>query len=382
MRLHIKGGALSAAAAWAARIAPSNPAGNPVMGGVLLDTGDKGLTLAATDFDTFGTAAAEATIGEPGRAMVSARLLASVAKTLRADDEVSLETGARGVELRVKRYKASLPVLDIEDWARWPEIGEPVGTIGAAALSRGLSRVLPAASKDPVMGAMTGIEFTFAGPLTLAATDGYRVAAAELSWQATLDMLPHSITVPSALLNTMRDALEDGTGGVTLYSDGSTITLATGQHRVTGRLIGGKFVNWSQLMIQKETATTVTVDADTLARAVKQVSAANEDKKDNLQLRLSLAADGIAVALADDPDAAGDVIEHEAFEGEPITIGVSSQYLRDALACADSPAVLLRLPESPAKSFLLLPADEQGKPINDGYQHLLVITRIRELVAA
>lgn len=380
MRLHISGGALNTAAAWAARIAPSNPAGNPIMGGVLLDAGDIDLELRATDFDTFGSATAEATIGEPGKTVVSARLLAAIAKTLRADDEVSLETSDRGVELRVKRYKASLPVMDVEDWAHWPEHGEPIGTISATALSRGLARVLPAVSEDGTLPVLTGVEFAFADTLTLAATDKYRVAAAELPWQPTLETTPHALTIPSALLATMCDAIEIGGGDVTIYSDGNTVTLATARHRVTGRLIDGAFVKWQRLMEQKETSTTVTVDVDTLSRAVKQVSAAIEGKKDTL--RLSLAADGIGVALVENPDAAGDIVEPEVFDGDPITIGVSCRYLRDALGCVDSPMALLRLQVDPTKPFLLFPADENGKAIEDGYQHLLIATRIRELVAA
>jgi DNA polymerase-3 subunit beta len=381
VKLTIQGGALSAAAAWAARIAPSNPAGAPIMGGVLLDA-DKQLALSATDFDTFGSVTTGAEISGPGKAVVSARLLAAIAKTLRADDQVVLETNSRGVELRVKRYKASLPVLGVEDWARWPEIGDPIGTIPASALARGLARVLPAVSEDNALPAMTGVEFGFADTLTLAATDKYRVAAAELSWQPTLELPPSALTVPSALLAVMRDVLEDDGGDVSLATDSNTVTLTTAQHRVTGRLIDGSFPKWQRLMVQPAPATTVTASVTALGRAVKQVSAAVEGKAD--KLRLEFTEDGIGVALADDPDSSSDIIEPEGFifTGEPLVIGVSGRYLRDALACVDAPMVQLRLSADPTAPFLLFAADEDGKLAADGYQHLLIALRLRELVAA
>jgi DNA polymerase III subunit beta len=382
MKLTIQGGALNTAAAWAARIAPSNPAGAPIMGGVLLDANDQ-LRLSSTDFDTFGSVTTEANIGKPGKVVVSARLLSAIAKTLRADDQVSLETVARGVELRVKRYKASLPVLDVADWPRWPEIGDPIGTIPAGVLARGLARVLPAVSEDNTLPVLTGVEFGFSDTLTLAATDKYRVAAAELSWQPSLESPPSSLTVPSTPLATMRDVIEDDGDDVTLYNDGNTVTLATTRHQVTGRLIDGAFQKWQPLMAQPAPATTVTVNVTALGRAVKQVSAAVEGKKAD-QLRLEFTKDGIGVALAADPDSSSDIVEPGdfTFDGEPIVIGVSHHYLRDALACIDAPMAQLRLNADPTKPFLLYAAGEDGKLLADGYRHLVVATRLRELVAA
>lgn len=382
MLLTISGGALNTAAAWAARIAPSNPAGAAIMGGVLLDAGDHGLELRATDFDTFGSVTTDAQTSEPGKAVVSARLLAAIAKTLGAGDQATLETGARGLELRVKRYKASLPLMNIDDWPKWPDIGDPIGTIEASGLSRALSRVLPAASDDGTLPILTGVEFTFADTLTMAATDKYRIAAAELPWQPTLDSPSRSLTIPSLLLATMRDAIDNATADVTVYSDGNTVTLSGGRHRITGRLIDGKFVAWRSLMKQPEPATVTTVNVVALARAVKQVSAAVEGKAD--QLRLGFTPDGIEVALAADPDSSNDLVEPSdfTFTGQPITIGVSCHYLRDALTCIDAPKVELRLNADPTKPFLLHAVDKDGNLLGDGYRHLLIATRLKELVAA
>jgi DNA polymerase-3 subunit beta len=383
VKLSITGAALNTGASWAARIAPSNPAGAPIMGGVLLDADEAGLEFRATDFDTFGNTSADAQVGEPGKAVVSARLLASIAKTLRGDDQVTLETGPRGVELRVKRYKASLPVLGLDDWAKWPAVGDPIGTIPAPALSRGLARVLPAASDDGTLPVLTGVEFAFGDTLTLAATDKYRIAAADLPWQPTIEVAPQALTIPSPLLATMRDAIESDGGDVTLYSDGNTVTLATRGHRVTGRLIDGAFVKWQRLMKQAPPATTVTVSVTALGRAVKQVSAAVEGKQGD-QLRLEITETGIEVALAADPESSSDIVEPGDFNfaGKPIAIGVSCRYLRDALACVDAPMVELRLAVDPTRPFLMFAAGEDGTLLADGYRHLLIATRLRELVAA
>lgn len=389
MKLTITGGALNTAASWAARIAPApKTIAISILTYVLLDTVGQNLDFRSTDYDTFGIATVDAQIEEPGKVAVPAHLLADIAKTLRANDEVRLdeivlENGARKVELRVRRYKARLPVMGLADWPSWPEIGNPIGTIPGGALARGLARVLPAVSEDNTLPVLTGVEFGFADTLTLAATDKYRVAAAEVAWQPTLESPPSSLTVPSTLLATMRDVAEDDGGDVTLYGDGNTVTLATARHQVTGRLIDGAYVKWRTLMAQSAPATTVIVNVAALGRAVKQVSAAVEGNKTD-QLRLEFTEDGIGVALAADPDSSSDIVEPGdfTFTGEPIVIGVSHHYLRDALACVDSPMAQLRLNADPTKPFLLYAAGEDGKLLADGYQHLVIATRLRELVAA
>lgn len=381
MKLTISGAALNTAASWAARITPVKPA-VPVNACVLINAGPHGLELQASDFDVFGQVSIDAEISEPGQVVVSARWLAGIAKELSSGDKVTINTGGRGVELRVKRYQASWSVMNIEDWPHWPELGDPIGTIPADSLSRGIARVLPAVSNDGTAPVLTGMEFGFADVLTLAATDRFRVATAELSWQPTLEIEPHKLIIPADLLGTMRDVI--GTGDVAIYSDGSMVSIAAGQHRVTGRLIDGKPKNWQALMVQKNTATTVAVEVAALSRAVKRVAAGAEGKID--KLRLTITDGEIEVALSADPGEdtgdAGDMVDLVSFAGEPTTFGVHHSYLRDALACVDSPTAMMRIPESPAGSFLLFAADEQGNQISDGYRHLLVATRLRELVAA
>jgi DNA polymerase III subunit beta len=380
VKLSITGAALDKAAAWAARIAPAKPS-VPVNACVLINAGPHELELQASDFDVFGQVSVDAEVSEPGKVVVSARWLAGIAKELNSGDNVSIETGGRGVELRVKRYQASWSVMNIEDWPHWPELGDPIGTIPADSLSRGIARVLPAVSNDSTVPVLTGMEFGFADVLTLAATDRFRVATAELSWQPTLGIELHKLIVPAGLLGTMRDVI--GSGDVALYSDGSMVSIAAGRHRVTGRLIDGKPKNWQALIVQKNTATTVAVDVAALSRAVKRVAAGAEGKID--KLRLTITEEEVEVALAANPgeDAgdAGDSVELVSFAGEPVTFGVHHSYLRDALACIDSPTAMMRIPESPPKSFLLFAADDQGDQIPDGYRHLLVVTRLQEAVA-
>jgi DNA polymerase-3 subunit beta len=344
----------------------------------MLDAGEV-FQLAASDFDTFGTVEVPATIGEPGRCVVSAYLLASLAKTLRRPtDEVSIETSGKGLSLRSGRLRAGLPEMDAEQWQAFPAPDEHLGTVSAPVLARCLSRVLPVvAPPDGKPEVITGVLLDTTQAAVLVATDRYRIAAAELDWRAT--GATESLVIPAALLEVAGDVMTDG--DVVVYSDGSTITLATGRHRVTGRLHAGEYVPWRSVMDVPESflATVATIDVDDLACAVMQVSSVSTPTAKVPELiRLEIGPDEVGVSLETDTDASGDNgIDLHSITGPPITVGVSHRYLLDALSALGSPKAFLTFTDDPGKQFLCQAADDTGAPLADGYRHLLMTRQLR-----
>ena len=85
MKFRVERDVLADAAAWVARSLPARPP-VPVLGGVLVEatTGPDGDHLAVSGFDYETSARVEfdATVGEPGRVLVSGRLLADITRAL------------------------------------------------------------------------------------------------------------------------------------------------------------------------------------------------------------------------------------------------------------------------------------------------------------
>lgn len=389
MKLSLFAHELSAAASWAARLAPSRPA-IPVLAAVLIEA-DNTLRLSATDFETFATVTVTAaTIGEPGKLAVSAHLLSAVAKTLPATAEVSLESSGKGLSLRCGRLRATLPEVPAEDWPTFPQIGLELGQVASPVLSKALSRVLPVVPPASEAISLTGVLFDrdADGGLTLVGADAPRLAAAPVDWQPTLGDAPaESLIVPASLLRSAGEGVNGGS--VTVHSDGATLTLRTAAHTVTGRLIAGQYKahNWRTLLDTpvSNLATTATVDTAALRQAVEQVAAVREANAKAPELvRLAVTADGIGVSLAG--TAKADVatgegateVDAHSFAGEPITVGVAAQFALDALRCLGSPMATLTFTADATKPFLLTASDEKGALIEDGYRHLIVPRRIAE----
>lgn len=380
MKIQVLGGALHAAAAWAAKLAPIGAA-LPILGGIRLAADDE-LRLSATDFDTFGSVTVASTVLDAGETVVSARLLAAIAKTLRADDEVLIETGVRGIELHCGRSRWVLPELaDVDNWPQFPELGDPIGKIPAEVFARGLARVLPAVSTQTSPPEMTGVSFDVGDALTLTTTDRYRLASVELSWQQVLDSGRRQLIVPVGVLQAAVAAVAGNADDISIHSDGNTVGFAAQRHRMLGRLIAGQYPRWRPIleMPERDAATTVTVDIAALTRAVTQVTAAiKADAKATPVIRMEFTEDGVGVWLGEDSS----YVKVRQWEGRSLTLGVNPQYLLTALALLESPVAVLKFIAAGPKPFLLKPADEHGDVIDDGYGHVVIGMKLAEAQVA
>ncbi|GAA3158108.1 hypothetical protein GCM10020255_039840 [Rhodococcus baikonurensis] len=100
--------------AWVARSLPSRPP-VPVLGGVLLDATEAGLTVSGFDYEVSAQVRVSADVTTAGQALVSGRLLADITKSLpNKPVDVTLE-GTR-VLISCGSAKFSLPTMPVEDY--------------------------------------------------------------------------------------------------------------------------------------------------------------------------------------------------------------------------------------------------------------------------
>jgi len=362
----VTGSDLHAAADWATRIVPARPA-VPQLGGLLIEaTGDE-LSLSAFDFDTAGTVTIPAVVAEDGTALLSARLLAAIAKTVARDVDVTITVDGTTATARCGRSEWSLPTMPAEDFPALPKLAEPVGEVDAEQLRHALARVLPAlhSGNEAALENLAGVKVDgTADGLTLVATDRYRVAVAELDWKLTGE--PIDALVPSDLLEAAARAA--GTGTVSLFCGDSTFGLSTDTHRIVGRQIATRYPDLSKFMpVPGEHAAVINV-AD-LSRAVDEAMVMLDKEP---AVKLSFGADSVEVsAVGDGRRATANAQVHELF-GEPIVVAVNAGYLRTALKLVESDAAAVHFT---SRAVLMLPTDAEGN-IVDGYSHVVMRTRV------
>ena len=135
MKFRVERDVLADAAAWVARSLPARPP-VPVLGGVLVEAtggadGDR-LTVSGFDYETSARVELDATIGDPGRVLVSGRLLADITRALPSKPVDLVVDGSRAT-INCGSSRFSLPTMPVEDYPQLPAMPQLAGTVASGA---------------------------------------------------------------------------------------------------------------------------------------------------------------------------------------------------------------------------------------------------------
>ncbi|MGH3565381.1 MAG: DNA polymerase III subunit beta [Pseudonocardia sp.] len=388
MKFRVERDVLADATAWVARSLPARPS-VPVLGGVLIEASsgpdDDQLTVSGFDYETSARVQLNATIGDPGRVLVSGRLLADITKALPSKPVDLIVDGSRAT-INCGNSRFSLPTMPVEDYPQLPAMPQVAGTVAAEHLAQAVAQVAVAAGRDDTLPMLTGIRLEIDGPrLTLAATDRFRLAVRELEWAPGDDMLTAStaVLIPARTLAEVAKTL-GGTGTISLaLSAGDGMLGVTGGgRRATTRLLDADFPRFRQLIPAEHTSVAV-LEVASLVEAVKRVALVTDRVA---QVRMEFSEDGLRLAAGgDDVGSAEEELPSE-FTGEPLSIAFNPGYLLDAFGALHTeraqltfttpnrPALVRPVPPSPAEDGD--DGEHESPPALPGYLHLLMPVRL------
>lgn len=371
MRFSVERDVLADAVSWAARTLPARPP-VPVLAGLLLDVGPDSITVSGFDYEVSATVTSPAEIVERGRVLVSGRLLADITRSLPAQP-VELATDGSRVILTCGSTRFQLPTLPVEDYPTLPELPATSGTIGADVFASGVSSVAVAAGRDDTLPVLTGVRVEIDGDrLTLAATDRYRLAVREMTWQPGAAGMSAIALVPARTLHETARALTTSAQVTIALATGGAgegmVGFAGGDRRSTTRLLDGEFPKYRALLPSEHSAV-AEVDTALLAEAVKRVSLVAQR---NTPITLAFTAGEVRLeaGAADDARAAESVAA--TLDGDDITIAFNPTFLLDGLGAIDSDVARLSF------TAATKPAVITGKPGEGGddYRYLIMPVRL------
>ncbi|MEE3851900.1 DNA polymerase III subunit beta [Gordonia sp. LSe1-13] len=350
--------------AWVARSLPARPP-VPVLGCVVL-TADEGLEVSGFDYEVSAQESIAAEIAEPGKVLVSGRLLADITKALpNKPVDVSLD-GSR-VAITCGSAKFSLPTMPVEDYPELPESPAVTGTIPAQVFAEAIGQVAVAAGRDDTLPMLTGVRVEIEdNRVVLAATDRFRLAVRELEWQPTGAGTTGAVLVPAKTLSESAKTAGTGTGEISLaFGTGSGIGgegilgILGETKRTTTRLLDAEFPKFRQLLPASHTAV-ATIDSAPLLDAIKRVALVAER---GAQVRMEF-SEGLLVLTAGG-DEAGKAEEElpVQFHGEPLTIAFNPGYLQDGLSAIGVPTVDFGF-TTPSRPAVLRPSSGE-EPVAD-----------------
>ncbi|RJK94707.1 DNA polymerase III subunit beta [Vallicoccus soli] len=343
MKFRVERDVLAEAVAWAARSLPQRPP-VPVLAGLLLEADGSGggtLRLSSFDYEVSARVEVEASVGEDGRALVSGRLLADIARSLPPQPVEFASSGGAGggtkVVVTCGSARFTLLTLPDEEYPALPDMPGAAGTFTGAAFAGAVAQVAVAAGRDDTLPVLTGVRVEIEGDaVTLAATDRYRLAVRTLPWSPAQPDASSVALVPARTLTDTAKALAAADEVVVALAAGSggegLIGFDGAARRTTSRLLDGEFPKYRSLL-PSESSSRATVHTAGLVEAVKRVALVAER---NTPVRLAFTDGEVRLEAGTGDEAQASESLQATLEGDPITIAFNPGYLLDGLGAIDA----------------------------------------------
>jgi len=376
VKFRVERDVLADAVGWAARSLPTRPP-LPVLAGLLVEATDSGLVLSSFDYEVSARVEVDAQISDPGRALVSGRLLAEIVRSL-PDRPIDVVVDDAKVVLTCGSSRFALLTLPVEDYPTLPDLPAAAGTLAGADFATAVATVAVAAGRDDTLPVLTGVRMEFEGDLlTLAATDRYRLAVRELSWTPQLtDASAVALVQARSLAETARSLGDADAVTIALAAGGSGDGLigfegsgGDGRKRTTTRLLDGEFPKYRALL-PSESEAVATLETAAFTESVKRVALVAER---NTPVRLTFGGDELVLEAGTGDEAQATEAMSAGFDGEPLTIAFNPQFLLDGLGAINDPVAQLSFTTATKPAVLTAGSDASA---GASYRYLLMPVRL------
>jgi len=384
VKIRLERDVLAEAVQWAARSLPLRPS-VPILAGLLVRADAEGVTFSSFDYETSAQIHVTAAVADEGQVLISGRLLADISRSLPARP-VDIAADDTKMELICGSARFTLQTLPVADYPSLPSMPEATGTVPSAIFAQAVSQVVVAAGRDELLPVFTGVRVEIEDDtISLLATDRYRMALKELTWNPSKPQISATALVPARVLSETSRSMTAGEEVTLSLSDGGSgdgiIGFEghgpAGERQTTTRLLDGEFPKVRHIM---DTAALMNVRVSTndAIAAAKRVALVAER---NTSLRM-LIGDGFVTleAATGDQAQASEAIEatiDQSGGGDPLVIaaGFNPTYLLDGLGAFDTPYVNFGFtaPSKPCQLTGLATVD--GNPLTD-YRHVIMLMRL------
>jgi DNA polymerase-3 subunit beta len=313
------------------------------LSGVMIAAGEGSRTeLLATDMEIGLRVPLQAEVARPGSAVLPARLLLDVARSLPAESlTMELRAAEQDIELICGPTTFHLRTLRAEDFPTLPSPSSDARVVlPAAAFVQTVSRVARSASRDETRPVLTGILMSASAlELRMVATDSYRLSVKETALESPLEGSLEANVPARALQELVRIAQQAPAETLAVSVGQNQVVFELGDIVLSSRLIDGQFPNYRQLLPESVDHELRLASAE-LTDVVRRISLLAQK---NAPLRLSF-SEGALTISAQTPDV-GEASESipVPFHGEPFEIGFNPEFLRDGLESIDTDELVLKL---------------------------------------
>jgi DNA polymerase-3 subunit beta len=378
VKFRVERDVLAEAVTWVARGLPNRPP-VPVLAGVLIEASDEGtLTLSAFDYEVSAKITVAAEVAESGTVLVLGRLLADISRNLPARP-IDVNTDGNKLHVTCGSSRFSLLMMPADDYPTLPSSPAIAGTIAGDVFTQAVAQVAIAADRGDTLPILTGVRVEIEGDkITLLATDRYRLAMRELTWNPEATDASFVALVPARTLSDTAKAL-GASGSIEIHlgaaDHGSSglsglIGFEAGRRRATTRLLDGDYPKVTSIFPSSAETESV-IETIALVEAVKRVALVAER---NTPVRLRFTEGQVSIEAGNGDDAQASEAVEAVLTGPEIEIAFNPQFLLDGLGAVGTAYCRLSFTQSGRPAVLSGQAKVDGEA-DTSYRYVLMPVR-------
>ena len=330
----------------------------PILAHVLLSAQDGKLTMTATDLEVELRAHVEVDVEVAGEITVPGRKLYDICRALPDGAVIALSLSSGRATLKAGRSRFTLSTLRSADFPVVEEVTvQQTLKLARQDFKRLLEKTQFSMAQQDVRYYLNGLLLETEGTtLRAVATDGHRLALAEITMQAAADSGGQVIVPRKGVLELMR--LIDGEGELEITLGANHIRVEADDIRFTSKLIDGRFPDYDRVVPQ-DPGNVIQADRASLRAGLQRAAILSNEKYRGVRLALE---ENRVTMQANNPEQEEAEEELEVtYGGDPMEIGFNVNYLLDALAAVDADEVELGVSDPNSSCLIKAPGDQESR---------------------
>ena len=325
----------------------------PILSNVLIEAGEDGIRLMATDLDLQINETVEANVTEPGSTTVPAHTFFDIVRKLHEGSQVELIAAEGRMQVNAGRARFTLATLPRDDFPVIAEGELPTRfELPAGTLRQIIDKTRFAISTEETRYYLNGIYLHVSDEaqpvLKAAATDGHRLARVTVPRPEGAQGMP-GVIIPRKCVGELRKLLDEVDGTVQISLSDSKIRFGLGNAVLTSKLIDGTFPDYSRV-IPTATDKLLTLDPRAFEEGVDRVSTIASERTRAVKMALDRDRVTLSVTSPENGTAAEEVPADYGNEG--FEIGFNAKYLMDILNQIEGDLVEVHLADAAAPTLL------------------------------
>ena len=332
-----------------------------LLAGVLLEAGEAGVRLSATDMEVSIQTSSPAEVEEEGRVVVPARIFNDVVRS-QPGGELRLEHDRSGgyVKLTAGRNEYQIRTYAAEDFPQLPRFDEESAfTMPGELLVETVEKVSRSYSRDETRPVLTGILISFEeSRVKMVTTDSYRLSIKETDLATTFEGSRKAIIPARAMQEVARIFSGSDEEQVEVSLSENQALFRIGDVLFGTRLIEGNFPEYQRLL-PTSFERQISVPREELIGTLRRVNLFAQRQTPPVPVSLSFSEGSVEVIVRSQE--IGEAHEKlEASSEDDFHISFNPGYLLDGVSAVDTEKVLFKFNEA-LKPGLIVPGENGGE---------------------